>query len=249
MTTLQQGTVPSQTSTQQLPVPEKPKGVAVNLPKAVPVPALKEDYDSDSSVWRVVSKEYPYNDSHYIPPNLELATVNSRADKSRDERSLRADIMPAVEKLFAAMKTEGYDMMIGSGYRSYDLQNLYYTNYVKVYGQASADTFSARPGTSEHQSGLTFDIAYTSKECYITECFADTAAGQWLKAHSYEYGFIIRYPEGKTDVTKYMYEPWHLRYVGVELAKALYDSGLTLDEARPYLQEALKQLRDTKAIE
>lgn len=239
--------VSSRSSTQSA-TSEQPKAITVNLPNATPVTAIKEDYDSDASLWRIVSKDYPYNDSHYVPSGLELATVSSRTDKSNEERSLRADIMPAVEKLFTAMTAQGYDMMIGSGYRSYDLQNMYYTNYVKASGEAAANQFSAKPGQSEHQSGLAFDISYQSRQCYLDTCFGDTEAGKWIQAHSYEYGFIVRYPKDKTTVTKYMYEPWHLRYVGTELAKALHDSGLTLDEARPYLQTALKELKDTKAI-
>lgn len=247
LTTLHTPPVPSQTAVAP-EVTKEPVVVTVKLPNASPITAIKEDYDSDSSLWRVVSKDYVYNDSHYVPSGLELATVSSRTDKSKEERSLRVDIMPDVEKLFTAMAAQGYDMMIGSGYRSYDQQNIYYTNYVKASGEAAANQFSAKPGQSEHQSGLAFDISYQTRQCYLDACFGDTAAGKWLQAHSYEYGFIIRYPKDKTAVTKYIYEPWHLRYVGTDISKALHDSGLTLDEARPYLQTALKELRDTKVI-
>lgn len=236
-------------STAQVEVqPEKPKTIQVSLPNASPINALKEDYNSDASLWRVVSKDYPLTDSHYTPANLQFATVASRSDKSNEERSLRADIMPDVEKLFAAMKERGYDMLIGSGYRSYNLQNMYFTNYARAKGEAEANKYSARPGQSEHQTGLVVDIAYTSMQCYLDSCFADTPAGQWIAAHAHEYGFIVRYPKDKTEITKYIYEPWHLRYVGKDLATVLHQTGLTLDEARPYLQTALEELKQAKAL-
>lgn len=221
---------------------QKSQPIAIALPNATPIVPLKENYNADSSVWHVVSKDYPLTDAHYVPVGLELATVPARTDKTAAERSLRTDIMPAVEQLFGAMKTAGYDMMIGSGYRSYDLQTMYFNNYAKANGAAAANQFSALPGQSEHQTGLAFDIGYQNSNCYVNECFGDTPAGQWIAAHSFEYGFIVRYPKDKTAITKYNYEPWHLRYVGKELATALHQSGLTLDEARPYLQTALQQL-------
>lgn len=228
--------------------PQKPQEIMVTIPGTAPFLALKEDYDSDTSLWRVVSKDYPFTNPHYIPSELQFATVASRTDKSTSERSLRKDIMPSVEQLFAAAKGQGYDLMIGSGYRSYEQQNMYYTNYVKTYGQAQADTFSAQPGKSEHQSGLAMDVSYSDRRCYLDSCFGDTPAGQWLAAHAHEYGFILRYPKDKTAITKYIYEPWHFRYVGKDLAKALHETGLTLDEAIPYLQNALVKLKTAKAI-
>lgn len=232
---------PAEITNQPIVTPQPPI-VQVALPGASSITALKENYNDDSSIWRIVSKDYPLTNSRYIPVNLALATVPSRTDKSNEERSLRSDIMPAIEQLFSALSAQHFNMMIASGYRSYDLQNMYYTNYVKAYGQAQADMFSAQPGKSEHQTGLAFDISYIDRTCYLETCFGDMPAGQWLAAHAYEYGFILRYPKDKTAVTKYQYEPWHFRYVGKDLASALHESGLTLDEARPYLQAALQQL-------
>ncbi len=118
----------------------------------------------------------------------------------------------------------GYDLRYCSGFRSYNYQTNLYNNYVKKYGQAMTDTFSAKPGHSEHQTGLAFDIGA------IDDNFGDTETGKWLAINAHKYGFIIRYPKGKQDVTGYKYEPWHVRYLGVELATKVYKSGLTLEE-------------------
>lgn len=121
---------------------------------------------------------------------------------------------------------EGITLNIISGYRSYSNQKRIYNNYVNKDGKAKADTYSARPGHSEHQTGLAADInsLYTS--------FINTREGKWLNDNCHKYGFIIRYPKGKDSITGYMYEPWHIRYVGVSLATTLYNNGnwITLEE-------------------
>lgn len=127
-------------------------------------------------------------------------------------------------KLKADAESLGYDMPLLSGFRSYETQRGLYNRYVATYGQAEADTFSARPGTSEHQTGLAMDVGM------IEDWYGDTAAGQWLAANCHKYGFIIRYPQGKQHITGYKYEPWHIRYLGVDVATAVYNSGLTLEE-------------------
>lgn len=210
----------------------------ITLPNTEPITAIDGNYIDDDHIWRLVNKSHPFNDLHYRPANLQLATVASRTDKSTDERSIRADIMPSVEALFVSAKQAGFDLQIGSGWRSYEQQNIYYSNYSRLYGQESADTFSAKPGYSEHQTGLVMDLATTDHNCYLEECFGETGAGKWLAEHSYKYGFILRYPRGKDGITDFIYEPWHFRYVGEDLAKALKESGLTLDEAEPYLTKA-----------
>ena len=130
----------------------------------------------------------------------------------------------AYDELKAAAAADGIDIFILSGYRSYDLQTSLYNRYVADDGQAEADTYSARPGHSEHQSGLAIDVNSLSYS------FADTPEGQWLAAHAHEYGFIIRYAKNKQGVTGYAYEPWHIRYLGKGLAAAVYESGLCLEE-------------------
>ena len=122
--------------------------------------------------------------------------------------------------------SQGISLSIISGYRSYSRQNNTYNNYVARDGKALADTYSARPGHSEHQTGLAADINS------LDQSWINTAEGQWLNNNCYKYGFIIRYPQGKESITGYMYEPWHIRYVGVELATKLYNNGnwLSLEE-------------------
>ena len=134
------------------------------------------------------------------------------------------DAQAAFDKMQSAAAAEGLNIYISSGYRSYDYQAGLYERYEERSGKAEADRYSARPGHSEHQTGLAFDLNT------IDITFADTAEYDWLKVHCAEYGFIIRYPENGESVTGYMYEPWHIRYLGVDTAKKVYDSGLTLEE-------------------
>ena len=121
---------------------------------------------------------------------------------------------------------EGLNLYISSGFRSYERQRSIYNNYVNTDGVKKADTYSAKAGHSEHQSGLAFDLNT------IDESFANTKEGKWVSDNCYKYGLILRYPKGKENITGYMYESWHLRYVGKELAEKLYNNGkwITLEE-------------------
>ena len=122
-------------------------------------------------------------------------------------------------------------MYILSGYRSYDVQANLFANYAAMHGEAQANTFSARAGQSEHQTGLAFDVGDAYHSGYNLQTSIDQFPGvQWMMKHCAEYGFILRYPEGKQNITGYQYEPWHFRYVGVEAAKDIMASGLTLEE-------------------
>ena len=139
------------------------------------------------------------------------------------------DLLPVVNAAFVQMKEaakeEGINLEIISGYRSYDVQNQLYFYYVgRSGGIEVADGFSARPGYSEHQTGMAMDL----NSCLTS--FGETKAGIWLRENCADYGFILRYPEGKEEITGYIYEPWHFRYVGLELAKEITDSGLCLEE-------------------
>lgn len=121
-------------------------------------------------------------------------------------------------------RASGYEMKIVSGFRSYTKQESTFAYWASIDGEEVASTYSARPGHSEHQTGLAMDI--TS----LSQSYGKTAEGKWLAANCHEYGFIIRYPKNKTDITGYMYEPWHVRYLGNSTAKLVHDSGLTLEE-------------------
>lgn len=130
----------------------------------------------------------------------------------------------ALQQMFAAAKAEGYDLFVRSGFRSYATQKSLYNSYVNRDGKAAADRYSARPGHSEHQTGLAFDINKANSS------FAGTPEAKWLAENCHKYGFIIRYPEGKESITGYIYEPWHIRYLGVDIATAVSNSGLCLEE-------------------
>ncbi len=135
---------------------------------------------------------------------------------------------PTCEAQFALLRegaaADGLNIYLSSGFRSYDYQARIYNNYVAWYGQEKTDTLSARPGHSEHQTGLAIDVNI------VNDSFIGTPEAIWLAEHAHEYGFIIRYPKGKEHITGYKYEPWHIRYLGVETATAVYESGLCLEE-------------------
>lgn len=137
-------------------------------------------------------------------------------------------ILPEAQTAFdtmrAAAKEEGLTLKIVSGYRSYQKQDKVYHNYAARDGAALADRYSARAGSSEHQTGYAMDINS------VRQSFAETKEGKWLAAHCAEYGFILRYPKDKEAETGFMYEPWHIRYLGVELAQKITESGLCLEE-------------------
>lgn len=128
-------------------------------------------------------------------------------------------------------KKQGFEIVAFSTYRSYEYQSTLYNRYVEKDGKDNADRYSARPGYSEHQTGLAFDVGEKGKEnLWLTEEFGETDAGKWLMENAHKYGFILRYPKGKEPITGYMYESWHYRYLGVELATKVKESGLTLEE-------------------
>ncbi|KOS67014.1 D-alanyl-D-alanine carboxypeptidase [Lysinibacillus contaminans] len=137
----------------------------------------------------------------------------------------------ALNTMLAAAKQQGFDLVAFSGYRSFEYQTTLYNNYVNRDGVDAADRYSARPGYSEHQTGLAFDIGEKGKEdLWLTAEFGETSAGQWLVAHANEFGFILRFPQNKEHITGYMYESWHFRYVGVEIAKEIKQRDITLEE-------------------
>lgn len=160
--------------------------------------------------------------SDYVPTDttIDLTGVEYSYD------GMTNDTWDAWQALKTAAEDEGLSLWIGSGYRSYSCQEGLWNNYAARDGQAMADTYSARAGHSEHQTGWCFDLNS------VTDAFADTAEGKWVNDNCWKYGFIIRYPKGKSDVTGYKYESWHLRYVGTELAEKLYNNGdwITMEE-------------------
>lgn len=137
----------------------------------------------------------------------------------------------AFEELAAAASLEGFGLTAFSTYRSFERQTVLYQGYVERDGEEAADRYSARPGYSEHQTGLAFDIGEVHvTDDWATERFGETEAGKWIAANAHRFGFIMRYPEGKESVTGYMYEAWHFRYVGEEIAENIYTNKGTLEE-------------------
>ncbi len=142
---------------------------------------------------------------------------------------LRQGAKDAYIKMKNQAANEGVYLTIGSSYRSYGYQETVFNGYLANDSYSTVLSYSAYPGTSEHQSGLVIDFVEGSS-CDYTECFKDTASGNWLKNNAYKYGFILRYPKGKENITGYIFEPWHYRYVGVENATKIHNSGITLEE-------------------
>lgn len=137
----------------------------------------------------------------------------------------------ALASMLEAGKAAGFNYNAFSGFRSYEYQTTLYNRYVNRDGKEAADRYSARPGYSEHQTGLAFDIGENGRQdLWLTEQFGETPAGQWLMNNAHLYGFILRYPQGKEHITGFMYESWHYRYVGVEHATAIFNAKTTLEE-------------------
>jgi D-alanyl-D-alanine carboxypeptidase len=184
-----------------------------------------------ASLWVIVNKQHPLQPKTYIPADLIVPNVPLRLANTAEQMHFRKAGQADLETLFADAKTAGLSMTLGSGYRSEAYQEQLYTGYIKSDGQAAADRSSARPGYSEHQTGLALDFDRADMKCSLEACFADTDEGKWLAANAYKYGFLLRYPADKEQVTGYEYEPWHYRYVGKELALELHDKHIeTLEE-------------------
>lgn len=171
-----------------------------------------------SSLAVVVNKKYKLP-SDYVPA---LSAINGGR--------LRQEAVENVSILLKDAQDAGSPMKIISSYRSYATQITVYQKWVNLYGKTEADRVSARPGHSEHQTGLALDLGAIDGACSLEVCFGDTRAGKWLANNASKYGFIIRYPQGKEAATGYSYEPWHIRFVGLELANNISNSGKTMDQ-------------------
>ncbi len=146
------------------------------------------------------------------------------------KKYLEQEVALALEKLFIRGMKEGQYFAMISGYRSYERQKELYEESVKKHGCSYANRYSAKPGYSEHQTGLAVDISCASVNYQLEECFANTKEYRWLKKNCWKEGFIIRYPKGKEAITGYSFEPWHLRYVGCRAAEIIMKFQLTLEE-------------------
>lgn len=167
----------------------------------------------------------------YAPTDLVPITDFPTVLDNPEVNQIREVAYDSLVELVAACKEDtGIQLYGRSGYRSYNTQVGLFKSYVAAHGEAEASKFSARPGTSEHQTGLAIDLTSKNMNYQLDTNLIDFEEGKWLADHAYEYGFIIRFIEGEDDITGYMYEPWHIRYLGVEMATEVHDSGLTLEE-------------------
>lgn len=160
---------------------------------------------------------------NFVPPKLTLLDEKYAAKN----KYLREEAAIAFENLSRDASILGYQIIATSTYRNYDYQTELYNYYVKEKGQAYADACSARPGHSEHQTGLTVDVMGSNNDY---DKFEESNEFDWMKNNAHLYGFIMRYPKNKTQLTGFKYEPWHYRYVGVSTAKVIYSENLVLEE-------------------
>ncbi|GEO95035.1 M15 family metallopeptidase [Kocuria turfanensis] len=208
------GTGPSGTA----PSPGPPSGDG--SPTAPAEPPRPPELDDPVSLSVVVNKRRPLVPADWAPPVLEDV----------EGHRLRPEAAAAARGMLAAARADGVRLRIVSGYRSWAEQQETYAGWVARKGPAAADVVSARPGHSEHQTGLAVDVG-EGGGCDLQVCFADTAAAAWVAEHGPEHGFVVRYPWGEEAVTGYWYEPWHLRYLGPGRAQELVRSGAaTLEE-------------------
>lgn len=170
-------------------------------------------------------------DETYVPNELVVPNVMFSFSGEHEKKYMQKDAARALEELFIGAQNEGIKLAAVSGYRSYGRQKSIYASNVNAMGQAAADRVSAKPGHSEHQTGLAMDISASSVGYDLTETLEDTKEGKWLRENAHKYGFIIRYPKDKEEITGYSYEPWHVRYIGIKDAMYIYKNELTLEEA------------------
>lgn len=172
----------------------------------------------------------------YTPADLVYADVRFTFKEKIEKRKMRKEAAAALKQMFAAADQDHVPLAGVSAYRSHARQKAIFEAYVRRDGEAKARTYSAYPGTSEHETGLAIDVSGSNGRCAATGCFAGTKEAKWLAQHASSYGFIIRYPKGKESITGYTYEPWHLRYVGKTIAGEITSKQLTLEEYKQQQQ-------------
>lgn len=183
-----------------------------------------------TSIWVVVNKRNPINPKDF-KPQLVVPDVTLKGSSKAENMHVSKQMAQHLEELFAAAAQAGYPLMLSSGFRSYQYQTQVYSRQVDAYGQQQADRVSARPGYSEHQTGLAADIASANGQCDLLQCFGSLPSGEWVATNAHLYGFVIRYPKGKENITGYTWEPWHLRYVGDYAAQQMHEAEiLTLEK-------------------
>jgi zinc D-Ala-D-Ala carboxypeptidase len=197
---------------------------AAPAPAAAPTTTMPS-IDTPGSLWWLVNPERPLPDG-YVPPDLVTPDVQVKPDSGATQ--LSAATAAAFEAMVADAATTGFQLQLNSGYRSLEQQQMLYDRFVQDFGEEVAAQRVAVPGTSEHQTGLAADVGLVGLP--DDQLFGDTEASVWVTANAHRFGFTLRYPPEKAEITGYTDEPWHLRYVGAELAAELHASGLTMEE-------------------
>lgn len=197
----------------------------VCLNYGIPIPTKTYTYD-DGNKLILVNKQYAVTSDFY--PTDMVAVDGSLS--TNQGLYFKREAYDAYLRMLSDAKAQGINFLICSTYRSYSTQESIYFSYVNSYGAEYTNTLSAYPGRSEHHTGWAVDITSSSMGYDLLESFINYPEGQWINQHCQEYGFIIRYPKSKSHITGYAYEPWHLRYVGVEVATEIMSKGLTLEE-------------------
>jgi LAS superfamily LD-carboxypeptidase LdcB len=209
-----------------------PEATPEPTPEPTPTPTVdpEEDprfYDPEGYLM-IANKKHKLPDG-YEPADLielDVPLVHSYENQLREEPG------KALMEMFDAAKEDGLRLILGSAYRSAEYQESLYNTYLGRNTKEYVDSVSSRPGYSDHQTGCAVDIGDSTLANYLQQSFENTAEGQWLFENAYKYGFILRYPKDKEDVTGYAYEPWHYRYVGKEYAKEIHEAGegMTFEE-------------------
>lgn len=168
--------------------------------------------------------------SDYIPEDLIVPNVPFSFEGDDPKKKIIKEAADALESLFQAGKKDNVDLFAVSGYRSYKRQKAIFDWRASRHGEEVVNQTTAYPGQSEHQTGLAMDVTCHDVRYELTQKFGETKEGKWLKENAHKYGFIIRYPKGKEEITGYSYEPWHIRYVGKEVSQSIYKNNITLEE-------------------
>ncbi len=184
--------------------------------------------DEANGLFLLVNKEH-HIDADYVPEDLEPIRYYA-SDRNANSRYMRAEAADHFHELVEAAAAEGIDIVMTTAYRSYEFQEILWNYNVSEKGEEEANKTSARPGESEHQTGLAVDLSTSEIDYRNSYDFENTAAGKWVAENAHRFGFIIRFPKDGTDITGYSYEPWHLRYVGRTAAADIYGQNLTLEE-------------------
>ena len=189
---------------------------------------LKSIADKKSEIYKykdVILVNGDYGVGDYKPEKLVVPNIEFNDDSCNEEKKVSYEIKERLENMINDAKSDNVVLIGNSAYRSYKSQKEVYNNRVNENKKKKAEDYVAKPGFSEHQTGLCIDV--TNRDKYFVK---GTEEADWIANNCYKYGFIIRYPEGKENITGISYEPWHIRYVGKEIAKQIHNKGITLEE-------------------